>query len=208
MIKTDFNHENIELIVIKSGDPQPQEIDIRFQVLFLGEPGVGKWSLLKRLRGQKFGDPVPYQMTIDLCTLKFSTNGQEVFIKLIYFPGRDYLRIIHKMEWKIHGAFLVFDISNLQSTENLSAWIDNIDKDFEPPIPVLVIGNKIDLRTETSKFLNLEEGQILTDNLNKQRLKKQKMMYAETSAKENTNLELALQLLAYQMLSQLNKSII
>lgn len=67
----------------------------------------------------------------------WDTAGQERFKSLI--PG--YLR-------DSHAIFLIYDVSNRESFENLSGWMDFVKEHRGDEVLVFVIGNKIDLDEE------------------------------------------------------------
>jgi len=48
---------------------------------------------------------------------------------------------------KADGVMLLYDVSNEQSFLNVRKWLQDIQDHSEFPLPVIIIGNKIDLRT-------------------------------------------------------------
>ena len=67
----------------------------------------------------------------------WDTAGQERFKSLI--PG--YLR-------DSHGIILVYDVTNRESFDNLSGWIDYVKEHRGDDVTTFVIGNKTDLEEE------------------------------------------------------------
>ena len=63
----------------------------------------------------------------------WDTAGQERFRSLI--PG--YLR-------DSHAIFLVYDITNADSFNNINIWLDYIKENRGDEVKIFIIGNKID----------------------------------------------------------------
>jgi len=66
----------------------------------------------------------------------------------------------------VHAVLFVYDVTNMQSFENLTYWIDEYNKNCgtnTANIPRILVGNKCDLEAETKviKFYN----KIITNKL-------------------------------------------
>lgn len=106
-------------------------------------------------------------------------GGQEQFAKLrtIYFKGSN-------------GALGVYDLTNPQSLLKLPGWVSSIKKSVKKTIPMLILGNKSDLKRQVEK----SEAEDLSNRLNCE--------YLETSAKTGENVEKAFELIAKACLAQ------
>ena len=72
-------------------------------------------------------------------------------------------------------AFLVFDVTNKKSFENLNMWLEELELHFtHGSVVKVLVGNKIDKFTH-DRHVSVEEAVALA--------KKQQMLYLETSAK-------------------------
>ena len=78
-----------------------------------------------------------------------------------------------------HAIFLVYDVTNRESYDNLSGWIDYVKEHRGDDVIVFVIGNKTDLEEE--RVVKLEEV--------KDKLKLHDGHYTEVSAKTGEGLE-------------------
>ena len=105
--------------------------------------------------------------------LLWDIGGQEQFSKLrtIYFKGSN-------------AALGVYDVTSPQSLLKLPGWISSIKKTVKKSIPMLILGNKIDLDRKVEKT----EAEDLSKRLNCE--------YLETSAKTGENVELAFEKIA------------
>ncbi len=74
------------------------------------------------------------------------------------------------------GAILVYDITNKESFDHLSKWLDETNENTDN-IPLLLLGNKTDLN-DNRKVEETEGAQFAEDN---------KMLFKETSALKDTD---------------------
>ena len=84
-----------------------------------------------------------------------------------------------------HGALLVYDVTNESSFEQIAQWRDEclFHKSDDHFFPIVVIGNKTDLRTD---IVNDEDNQILSW------CRDQSYGHIETSAKDGVGVEAAM----------------
>ena len=74
---------------------------------------------------------------------------------------------------------LVYDITNLESFQNLDSWLTQIEKYAQAGALKILIGSKNDL--EKDRKVTFEQGKEFAD--------KNGMKFFETSAKESTNVK-------------------
>lgn len=154
---------------------------VTFKVVVIGDYAVGKTSLCKRFAKKAF--TVEYKPTIgtDIMTRIISlpyigkvslqiwdTAGEEKFKKVvpIYFKGANY-------------ALLVFDLTRKQTYDALNEWYNMLLRSIGE-IPVLIVGNKMDLEDE--RKVSKEDGLAIAKDLGA-------ITYVETSAKNGWNVE-------------------
>lgn len=90
------------------------------------------------------------------------------------------------------GAFIIYDILNRESFENINFWYQKI-RELSGDIPLILLGNKIDMIQE--RIVSIEEVERKTKELGVQ--------YIETSAKLNENVDKAFESLSVQILNNL-----
>lgn len=129
----------------------------KFKMIFLGDQGTGKSSILNRFVNDKF-DP-NYQATIgldfnsknvkidnqDVRLLLYDTAGQEKFRSLIPMYTRDAQIII-----------LVYDVTRKESFTHLTDWINGLTNVKKEDVIFVLVPNKIDL---DSREVTKEEGE-------------------------------------------------
>jgi small GTP-binding protein len=102
----------------------------------------------------------------DVRLLLWDIAGDEQFAKLrsIYFKGSS-------------GGLGVYDVTSVQSLLKLPGWVSSIKKSVKKAIPMIIIGNKIDLTRQVDQ----SEAEDLAKRLGCE--------YVESSAKTGENVE-------------------
>jgi small GTP-binding protein len=128
-----------------------------FKTVFLGETGVGKTALVNQITNHSF--PTVHHPTIgsqfitipitiggDECAMQlWDTGGQEQYRSLAGFFVRDAV-----------GCFLVFDVANQDSFDQLEVWQTFLIRNA-PQAKVILFGNKTDLIDERTVQYNEAE---------------------------------------------------
>ena len=179
----------------------------RGKVILCGDPDVGKTSILARYVDGQFSDD--YNQTIGANFLIKEIELSKVIDKLdiknpklkkdlkefkLYFwdLGGQHDKLFSNEYYFVQavGAFVVYDVSNRESFDNIDFWILKLNE-LSGEIPFIIIGNKIDKKDE--RLVPLEEAKERADNYNVQ--------YMETSAKSNENIDKAFESLSIQILN-------
>lgn len=154
--------------------------DREFKVVLLGNPSVGKTSIVNRYLSQKFTNE--YQVTIGstfqqkLVTLPsggtvkldiWDTGGQERFRALLPLYYRD-----------ASAALIVFDVTDIESFEQCKFWVSEVQRE-QPSCKILLVGNKID-RLDAIK---------VEENTANSYAHQCQMTYVQTSAKSGMGID-------------------
>jgi len=92
------------------------------------------------------------------------------------------------------GIILVFDVTDEKSFANVDYWLNRIKENGDEGSEVILIGNKIDLMNE-----------VHVDRLAAQKVADDhKILYFETSAKDASNLDLAMKTLITNIIQNPN----
>jgi len=188
----------------------------RFKFIIIGDHEVGKTSIIRRFVDNKFS--VDYRATIGLNILphKFEVFGNTVNLSLWDIGAQEYFKRYRKTYYNgAQAAFIVFDLSNRSSFENIYTWYNEL-KEFTntADIPMIIIGNKNDLvekrkinkeeafelvktLSELSEFSVESELSNFTNLADLAEGSGSKIVYIETSAKTGENIIDAFTLLSY-----------
>ena len=93
---------------------------------------------------------------------------------------------------------LVYDITDLESFQNLTSWLIEIEKNANKSVHIILVGNKSDLENE--RKVSVEQG--------KEFALQHGMKFYETSAKSSYNVFDSFQALAKEIIKDANKKFI
>ncbi len=155
--------------------------DFLYKLILIGDPAVGKTAICGKLNRNKFPEVYETTVGVDFNVAHIMLqNGKKIKCQLWDTAGQEtFNSIISSYYRNVAGAIVVFDLSNRESFENVSFWLNEIQKYKDmhiPHLPTIIIGNKLDKKRE----ITLEEAQNFSKNNN--------CLYCETSAKDSTNI--------------------
>ena len=90
---------------------------------------------------------------------------------------------------------MVYDITDLESFQNLNSWLIEIEKNASKNVYKILIGNKCDL--EEKRAVTYQEGKDFADSNG--------MKFIETSAKESKNVQEAFVTMTKEIIAQNNE---
>jgi small GTP-binding protein len=154
--------------------------DCVYKVLLLGDSTVGKTCFLLRYCDKTFQEAHLSTIGLDY-RLKSMTlaSGKRIKLQIWDTAGQDRFRAITKNYYKgANGIILIYDVTNIQSFENVKNWIAQIKEEANPNVIIYLAGNKIDVN-ESEKAVKTEDGKKIADELT--------IKFYETSAKNGIN---------------------
>ncbi len=168
----------------------------KFKFVIIGDHEVGKTSIIRRFVENKFS--LDYRATIGLNILAHSMEfyGNQIDFSLWDIGAQDYFKRFRKTYYLgTQAGFIVFDISNTASFSNIKKWYKELyDYVKNKDIPIVIVGNKIDLSIERS--VSYQDGVKYVNELAKESQNRD-ISYIETSALTGENIEDAFTLIAY-----------
>lgn len=166
----------------------------KFKITLFGPGGVGKTSLLLRYIKDYFGDDLKKTIGSNFLIKDVELEGKNVRLLLWDIGGQPQFHKLRTIYFKGSNAALgVFDISSSQSLLKIPGWVSSIKKTVKKTIPMLLLGNKVDLEREVDR----EEAEDLAKRLNCE--------YMETSAKTGENVEIAFEKIAKACLQDIGE---
>lgn len=172
----------------------------RFKFIIIGDHDVGKTSIVRRYVDNKFSKD--YRATIGLNILShfFKFLGNDITLSLWDIGAQQYFKRFRKTYYMgSQAAFIVFDVTDRKTYENVEIWFNEIVEFIEiKDLPVVIVGNKIDL--EVQRAVNYQEGVQLAIKLAEKGISK--ISYIETSALTGENVSDAFSLISMKYIQK------
>ncbi len=168
-----------------------KKYDLAAKTIVLGDGAVGKTSLIRRYVEGKFDEAYTVTLGAEFLSKTVQTKDPEKIVKLAIWDlaGQAKYASYRKLVFTgVNGAFLVFDRTRKKTLSALKDWYNDLQQ-FSPNVPVILIGNKADLRRKVTK----KEVQALADEL-----KLVKAIF-DTSAKLGKGVSEAFEEMAHQI---------
>jgi small GTP-binding protein len=142
------------------------------KVVLLGDAGVGKTCLLRRVSTDQFFQDQSPTIMAGFIRRSIEIEGQEYEIALWDTAGQEqYRSVIPNTIRNAHFALLVFDVSNQESFQSLPTWIELLRS--TSTCRFLIAGNKVDIT----------DGRVVTSEQASDWAAAQYSEYAEVSAR-------------------------
>eukprot|EP01121_Diplochlamys_sp_Union-15-3_P001377 TRINITY_DN1119_c0_g1_i1.p1 TRINITY_DN1119_c0_g1~~TRINITY_DN1119_c0_g1_i1.p1 ORF type:complete len:201 (-),score=40.50 TRINITY_DN1119_c0_g1_i1:110-685(-) len=184
------NKENDSLV---GGNAVATDCDKLLKLLIIGDSNVGKSSLLLRFTENSFNDKFTSTVGVDFKIKTLLIDGKKIKLQIWDTAGQEKFRTITSSYYRgTHGVVVMFDLNNPETFEHVQTWISEIDSSCTSSIEKLLVGNKCDLPRQVSE-----------ESVN-ELVKREKLEYIATSAKDNTNVEAAFLKMAKNCLRENN----
>uniref|UniRef100_A0A8C2XNK1 Mitochondrial Rho GTPase n=1 Tax=Cyclopterus lumpus TaxID=8103 RepID=A0A8C2XNK1_CYCLU len=124
--------------------------DVR--ILLLGEPKVGKTSLIMSLVGEEFPEEVPPRA--EEITIPADVTPEKVPTHIVDYSEKEQTDEVLRNEiTKANVVCVVYDVTNEETIDKIKTkWIPLVNGDAEKgnKVPIILVGNKSDLRCGSS----------------------------------------------------------
>eukprot|EP01041_Mallomonas_annulata_P002539 gene2539-4950_t len=193
-LQEEKNKRTIETKISPTLNAPPRKI----KILMLGDSGVGKTSLVNRYTKDDFNHTLVGTVGVDFKCKRVDVDGQVINLQVWDTAGQEHFhRITQAYYGGSHAIMLVFDISEQKTLESVSYWMQNIIQHASSSMPIILIGNKKDLRdvpNYSSKCVPPEAGAKAASRATeaaraKGGAQQNNIKYYETSAKTAENVD-------------------
>uniref|UniRef100_A0A8C7MXA2 RAS and EF-hand domain containing n=1 Tax=Oncorhynchus kisutch TaxID=8019 RepID=A0A8C7MXA2_ONCKI len=172
-----------------------------YRVVLAGDAAVGKSSFLLRLCKNEFRGNTSATLGVDFQMKTLVVDGEPTLLQLWDTAGQERFRSIAKSYFRrADGVLLLYDVTCEKSFLNVREWVDMIEDVSQDDIPIMLVGNKCDLREQalqdsvTCVPTSFGEKLAMTYNA----------LFCETSAKDGSNVIEAVLHLAREMTKQVH----
>uniref|UniRef100_S4R9B0 RAS and EF-hand domain containing n=1 Tax=Petromyzon marinus TaxID=7757 RepID=S4R9B0_PETMA len=162
----------------------PSHSDRVYKLVLAGDAAVGKSSFLLRLCRNEFRKDTIATLGVDFQMKTLIVDGEHMTLQLWDTAGQERFRSIAKSYFRrADGVLLLYDVTCEKTFLNVRDWIDIIEDSAPKSIPVMLVGNKSDMRNMSpgadQKYVAHTFGEKLAMNYN--------ALFCETSAKDGSN---------------------
>jgi len=114
----------------------------RYKIVLVGDSGVGKTSLFVRYSDDKYAENSVPTVGIDF---RFKKVGKLVELQIWDTAGNEHLRLKDGSHYRGANAIMfTYDISNKQSFDNLTTWLEEAQKYTDSSVLKILVGTKSD----------------------------------------------------------------
>ena len=166
------------------------------KIVLLGDPAVGKTSLIRKYVKDMFDDKYIWtlgtKITNKVITLNYPAKNIVVELRMLIWDlmGQRGYHTIQESAFKdSKGAILVGDLTREETLNNLDSWISNLFG-VTGQIPIIFLGNKSDLVND-----NVEQPKVLQELASSFQT-----IFLLSSAKTGLNVELAFKALGKNLI--------
>ncbi|KAG9456921.1 hypothetical protein H6P81_001429 [Aristolochia fimbriata] len=156
------------------------DYDYLFKLLLIGDSSVGKSCLLLRFADDSYVDSYISTIGVDFKIRTVELDGKTIKLQIWDTAGQERFRTITSSYYRgAHGIIIVYDVTEMESFNNVKQWLSEIDRYASDSVCKLLVGNKCDLADK--KVVDTQTAQALADELG--------IPFIETSAKDSINVE-------------------
>ena len=136
--------------------------DYLLKYVIIGDPEVGKSSIMERYAHNTFHKNYIPTIGVDFSSKYIDLNNKTYKIQIWDTAGQERFRTITLTYYKgCACALVVYDITNKDSFNNVTTWIENCKNYSTEEILIILVGNKSDLNDK--RQVSTEEGEDLAD---------------------------------------------
>lgn len=158
------------------------EYDYLFKLLLIGDSSVGKSCLLLRFADDSYVDSYISTIGVDFKIRTVELDGKTVKLQIWDTAGQERFRTITSSYYRgAHGIIIVYDVTEMESFNNVKQWLNEIDRYANESVCKLLVGNKCDM--VENKVVSTETAKAFAEELG--------IPFLETSAKDSINVEQA-----------------
>lgn len=151
-----------------------------FKYIIIGDTGVGKSCLLLQFTDKRFQPVHDLTIGVEFGARMIEIDNRQIKLQIWDTAGQESFRSITRSYYRgAAGALLVYDITRRETFNHLARWLEEARTNANSNMVIMLIGNKSDL--EHRRSVSYEEGA--------QFAKENGLIFLETSAKSDTNVE-------------------
>ena len=179
--------------------------ELIFKVLLLGDGYCGKTSMRYRYMGQDFTSNYLATLGADFAIKEETHDNFIIRYQIWDIAGQARFNTLRKSFYLgSQGALILFDLTNKESLTHVTDWANEFweNNGKGKNMPLVIIGNKVDLRDQKDDCISTDEAKNYVEELNKQ--VNYDISYIETSALTGVNIDTAFKTIAEYYMKMYN----
>ena len=122
------------------------EGEIKYKLIVIGDENIGKTSIIERFKNNQFSPIYEPTLGMDFQSIPILIDDQSVTLLLYDTDSSEkYRSLISLYSNEANIVFLTYDISNLESFNNIGKWYDSLSNINKDEVIFALVGNKLDL---------------------------------------------------------------
>jgi len=151
-----------------------------FKYIIIGDTSVGKSCMLLQFTDKRFQPVHDITIGVEFGARLITVDDLQIKLQIWDTAGQESFRSITRSYYRdAAGALLVYDITQRESFNHLTRWLEEARQNGNPNMTIMLIGNKSDL--EHRRAVSTAEGQKFAEDNG--------LIFMETSAKTSANVE-------------------
>lgn len=160
--------------------------DYLFKIILIGDSGVGKTNILSRFTKNTFDFDMKSTIGVEFANRNVTINNKIIKLQIWDTAGQERFRAISGAFYRgALGVLLVYDITKYETFNSCENWFREVKEYLGDKIPVILVGNKNDLKHLRS----------VPEVASIDYAKHNNMSFLETSAFNNSNIQEAFNIL-------------
>ena len=143
-------------------EEEKKDSDITIKLLLIGNAYVGKTLIVQKFIDNTFSKSTVSTIGVDLQSKVIDINGKKVKYLIWDTAGEDRMKTMTYSYYRgCHVILVVFDVTDRKSFQNVTTWVECIDKFAKSNVLRILVGNKTDLTDK--RVISNEEGKKLAE---------------------------------------------
>ena len=143
-------------------EEEKKDSDMIIKLLLIGNTYVGKTMIVQKFIDNSFSKSTVSTIGVDLQSKIIDINGKKVKYLIWDTAGEDRMKTMTYSYYRgCHVILVVYDVTERKSFQNVTTWVECIDKFAKSNVLRILVGNKTDL--EDKRVVSTEEGKKLAE---------------------------------------------
>ena len=190
------NKSNEDEIKIEENISNFEKEYYKLKLIVIGDSGVGKTNIIKRYISNTFTIDTKSTVGVEFFTKTFKINDDILKLEIWDTAGQERYKAITSAYYRgSRGALIVYDITRIETYNNVDKWLTELKEKVEGSLKLLLIGNKSDLQEE--RKISIETAKHKARQFN--------VPLMETSAYDSTNIKKVFETILKEMYKDFKK---